>query len=54
MKTFVEQLLFNKALQVEVSDQQTNVNDFYNWMQKCGNEYIGDTVRMERAFKLIK
>lgn len=44
--------------EIEVVDPEfvtteKNVDRFYNWLHKIGNEYIGNNERMERAFNLI-
>jgi len=37
----------------EIVTPETNVDQFYNWLQKCGNVYLGDHEKMVNAFNKI-
>lgn len=32
---------------------QTNVERFYEWLQRCGNVYLNDHSRVVRAFHIV-
>lgn len=33
--------------------KESNVERFYNWLQMCNNQYIGDAKRMAEAFHKV-
>jgi len=37
----------------EIVAPETNVDQFYNWLQKMGNVYISDNEKMVNAFNKI-
>jgi NACalpha-BTF3-like transcription factor len=37
----------------EIVTPETNVDQFYNWLQKMGNVYISDNEKMVNAFNKI-
>lgn len=62
----IQDIVFKKLLkdtgiepaQIEVVDpiivtKESNVERFYNWLQMCNNQYIGDAKRMTEAFHKV-
>jgi len=36
-----------------IRKKQTNVERFYEWLQKCGNIHLADDEQVTKAFNLI-